>query len=141
MKSEAVQDEFADLQRCRIVAQQCYECEKQKTICKHPPPTIRDKIKDLFRNRTLRPFILIGSLYFLAGFCGHSPYRPYLVQVLYYYECPIDPNGAVVWMGNIGIIANVVLVMTIRPFGKRPVYLWTMSLIVLLLFGLGTLLA
>lgn len=135
--SNAVQNEFNDLQRCKISAQICYECEKQNETCGHPPPTIRDKIRDLFRRRTLRPFVLIGVMYFLSAVCGISPYRPYMVQVLYYYKSPIDPNVVVVWLGYIGFAANVLLVIIIRSLGKRSIFLWSMALTVLSLLGLG----
>lgn len=136
--SKAVQNEFNDLQRCRISAQICYQCEKQNKVCEHPPPTIRDKVRDLFRRRTLRPFVLIASLFFFAAFCGMSPYRPYIVQILYFYKSPIDPNQVVVWLGYTGLAANIVLVATIRSLGKRSIYLWSMAVIILFLFGLGT---
>lgn len=135
--SNAVQNEFNDLQRCRINAQICYKCEKQNETCQHPPPTIRDKIRDLFRRRTLRPFVLIGVLFFFAAFCGLSPYRPYIVQILYYYKSPIDPNVVVVWLGYIGLASNVLLIAAIRTLGKRSIYLWSMAFIILTLFGLG----
>lgn len=125
------------MQRCRINAQICYQCEKQNEICQHPPPTLRDKIRDLFRRRILRPFILIASMFFFAAFCGISPYRPYIVQILYFYKSPIDPNQVVVWLGYIGLAANVSLVITIRSLGKRSIYLWSMAFTILTLFGLG----
>lgn len=137
VEPEAVQEEFNDLQRCRIAAQQCYDCEKLNEKCEHPTPTIRDKIRDLFRRRTLRPFILIGSLFFFSAFCGISPYRPFLVQILYSHNSPIDPNEVIVWMGYIGFAANVLLTIVIRSLGKRQIYLWSMGLVVLSLFGIG----
>lgn len=135
--AKVVQNEFNDLQRCRISAQICYQCEKQNKECGHPPPTIREKIRDLFRRRTLRPFILIACMFFLCAFCGLSPYRPYVVQILYFYKSPVDPNRVVVWLGYIGFVANLLLVITIRSLGKRAIYLWTMAFTVLILFGLG----
>lgn len=135
--SKAVQNEFDELQRCRINAQMCYQCEKQNEICQHPPPAICDKIRDLFRRRTLRPFILIACLFFFASFCGISPYRSYMVQILHYYKSPIEPNEVVVWLGYIGLASNILLVATIRAFGKRSIFLWSMAFIVLTLIGLG----
>ncbi|XP_031635122.1 facilitated trehalose transporter Tret1-like isoform X2 [Contarinia nasturtii] len=135
--AKAVQNEFNDLQRSRVSAQICYQCEKENEICEHPPPTINDKIRDLFRRRILRPFILISCLFFFAAFCSISPYRPYMVQILYFYQSPMDPNEVLTHLGYSGFIANVLLVLTIRAFGKRSIFLWTMAFIVLVLFGLG----
>lgn len=134
-----VQNEFNDLQRSRITAQICYQCEKQNEICQHPPPTMQQKIRDLFRRRTLRPFVLISCLFFFAAFCGLSPYRPYLVQILFFYQSPIDPNEVIVHLGYTGLFSNILLIFTIRALGKRSIYLWTMAFIVLSLFGLGML--
>lgn len=137
VNSNAVEAEFNELQRSKINAQICYQCEKQNETCQHPLPTMGDKFRDLFRRRTLHPFILIGSLFFLSAFCGISPYRPYMVQILYFYQSPIDANKVIVWLGYIGFISNVLLVCTIRPLGKRVVFLWSMAIIVLALFTLG----
>lgn len=134
--AKAVETEFNELQQCKVSAQMCYECEKEQKSCNHPPPTLRQKIRDLLRRRTLRPFILIACLFFMSAFTGIGPYRPYLVQVLHFYQAP-NPNESIVWIGYIGFLANVVLVFTIRPLGKRRVYLWSMAAIILVLFGLG----
>lgn len=133
----AVQAEFAELQRSKTSAQTCYNCEKQHEVCHHPLPTIADKIRDLFRRRTLRPFILIASLYVISVFAGITPFRPYIVQILYYYQTPVDANSAVAYMGYFGFGANVLLVCTISSFGKRNVYLYSMAIVVASLFVLG----
>lgn len=70
VSASAVQDEFEELKRFKSNAQKCYDCYKQNNTCPHPPPTINEKIRDLFRRRTLRPFILISSLYFLSATVG-----------------------------------------------------------------------
>lgn len=133
----AVQAEFDELQRSKINAQTCYNCEKQHQICHHPLPTIVDKIQDLFRRRTLRPFILIACLYVISVFAGITPFRPYIVQILYYYQAPVDANNAVAYMGYFGFGANVLLVCSISSFGKRNIYLYSMAIVVLALFVLG----
>lgn len=137
MVQSDVQAEFDDLQRSRITAQQCYECEKTNAICTHPLPTITDKFRDLLRRRSLKPLFLIATLSVLSRFGGNAPYRPYIVQVLYYYESPIDPNTAIVWMGYIGFVSIVVLMLIIRSFGKRTIYLWSLAINTLISFGLG----
>lgn len=139
--SSAVRAEFDELQRSKVNAQRCYNCEKQHEICHHPLPTIRDKIRDLFRRRTLRPFILVASLYVISVFAGITPFRPYIVQILYFYQTPIDANDAVAYMGYFGFGANVLLVCSISSLGKRNVYLYSMAIVVAALFGLGILMA
>lgn len=120
-----------------MAAQLCFECEKKSISCKHPPPTLRQKIRDLFRRRILRPFILLAFLFFLSAFTSISPYRPYLVQTLIWFKSPVDPNEAAVWIGHVGVLANIVLVFTIRLIGKRAIFLWSMAGIVLVSFALG----
>lgn len=133
----AVKSEFDELQHSRINAQTCYKCEKQHEICQHPLPTITDKVRDLFRRRTLRPFILIACLYVVSVFAGITPFRPFLVQILYYYQSSVDANTAVAYMGYFGFGANVLLVCIISSLGKRSVYLWSMGVVVLTLLFLG----
>lgn len=135
--STTVQAELEELQRSRISAQMCYKCEKQQEICHHPLPKIGDKVRDLFRRRTLRPFSLIATLFILSVFAGITPFRPYIVQILYYYQSPIDPNDAVSYMGYFGFAANVLLVCIIRSLGKRIIYLWSLAIVVLSLLALG----
>lgn len=115
----------------------CYNCEKQHATCHHPLPTMIDRVRDLFRRRTLRPFILIASLYVLSVFAGITPFRPYIVQILYYYQSPIDANNAVAYMGYFGFAANVLLVCIIGSLGKRIIYLFSMAIVVLALLSLG----
>lgn len=133
-----VQTEFDELQRSKINAQTCYNCEKRHELCHHPLPSIGDKIRDLFRRRTLRPFILIASLYVISVFAGITPFRPYIVQILCYYQSPIDANNAVAYMGYFGFGANVLLVCSISSLGKRNVYLYSMAIVVSALFALGS---
>lgn len=68
---------------------------------------------------------------------GITPFRPYIVQILCYYQTPFDANNAVAYMGYFGFGANVLLVCSIRSLGKRNVYLYSMAIVVVALFGLG----
>lgn len=106
VNEDAIRDEFSDLKRFQAIAQQCCECEKNKVICNHPPPSVSDQIRQLLHRRTFHPLVLMFVLYFLAYFGSYSALRPYYVQVLYYYESPIDPNVAVSYAGWIDVIAS-----------------------------------
>lgn len=77
----AVSDEFKDLQRYNAMASSCLSCEKLVTKCEHPPPTLLEKVKDIGRKRTLKPFILVAFQCFIMQFCGIFAMRPYIVQV------------------------------------------------------------
>lgn len=80
---------------------------------------------------------MICSQFILCVFSGFAPYRPYLVQVLIYYETPIDPNSMVSWISWMGIAANIVLLFSLRLIGKRQIYLWSMAIAILMSFFLG----
>lgn len=89
----AVSDEFKDLQRYSAMSTSCLNCEKLVTKCEHPPPTIWEKLKDVGRKRTLKPFILIAFQCFIMQFCGIFAMRPYIVQVDFhpvYTSCRIN---------------------------------------------------
>lgn len=135
--SSAVRDEFDELQKSKINAQICYKCEKQHEICNHPLPTLGDKVRELLRRRTVRPFIMIATLYMVSVFAGITPFRPYLVPILNYYKSPIDANKIVAYLGYLGFISNFVLVCSVRSLGKRKIYLWSLAIVVATLFGLG----
>lgn len=144
----AVSDEFKDLQRYSAMSSSCLNCEKLVTKCEHPPPTLWEKLKDVGRQRTLKPFILIALQCFIMQFCGIFAMRPYIVQVnihnhwrvrgsiwkslnglwqiLNAYGVPLDANVTTVYLGLLGIFANIGLLATVKRFGKRKIYLWSM---------------
>lgn len=114
VKPCVVEEEFCELQRYKVLSQ-------SRNVQSHPK--LCNKIRDILRKRTLIPFILISVQYMISVITGISPYRPYLVQVLYYYESPIDPNSAVSFIGWAGTLANISILFTLRAFGKRVIYL------------------
>lgn len=125
VKPELVEEEFRELQRYKVLSQSCNAQDDGD----QSQPTLCNKIRDILRKGTLIPFILISVQYMLAVFTGVSPYRPYLVQVLYYYESPIDPNLAISYIGWIGTLANISILFTIRVLGKRAIYLLSLAIV------------
>lgn len=91
-----VKEEFQALQRYNIQSLSCPQCLKLEITCTHPPPTIPEKLRDLFRRRTLKPFIISLVLFAFAQFSGYPPMRPFLVLILKAYGVPINPNWATV---------------------------------------------
>lgn len=92
----AVDHEFKELQRYNEQSNACISCSKQKITCVHPPPTMRDKLLDLLRRRTMKPFLLVLLIFLFSQLSGFSPMRPYLVLILKAYGVPVDPNWATV---------------------------------------------
>lgn len=63
--------------------------------------------------------------------------RPYIVQVLNAHGIPLDSNIITVILGLLGIFANIVLLSTVRLFGKRRIFLYSMVITFFSCFGLS----
>lgn len=134
---KAVQTEFLDLQRYREMSNGCENCEKLAIRCPHPMPSTGDKMRDLLRRRTLLPMLLVSFLYVIVQFSGISSMRPFMVQILETYGVPISASNTTVFLGLLGIVANIVLLLTVRLIGKRRIYLWSLTGAILSCFSLG----
>lgn len=91
-----IEKEFQEIQRYNDQSNACVSCSKQQIDCPHPPPTMMDKMHDLFRKRTMKPFFLVLFLFVFTQLSGLPPMRPYLVLILKAYGVPVDPNWATV---------------------------------------------
>lgn len=63
--------------------------------------------------------------------------RPFMVQILETYGVPISASNTTVFLGLLGIVANIVLLLTVRLLGKRRIYLWSMTGAIFSCFSLG----
>lgn len=133
----AVAEEFKGLERYSAMSNSCLSCEKLETKCDHPAPTFVEKIKDVFRKRTLKPFALVAFLCLVMQFCGIFAMRPYIVQILHAFGVPMEPNPTTVLLGLLGILANVGLLLTVQRFGKRNIYLYSLFFTFISCFGLS----
>lgn len=132
----AVMDEFIALQKYKVRVQSC-ACEEQKKSCTHGDSNFSERVKDFFRRPTLLPFILLTFMFFIAQFCGIFAMRPYIVRILFAYRSPVEPQVVTVWLGVLGILANVVMVAIIRVYGKRSITLISMAVTFISCFVLG----
>lgn len=123
---EAVHNEFDQLQQYNLLSNSCLNCQKKSIKCFHLTPTLYDKFKDMTRKRTIKPFVLITLLYILMEFSGMFVMRPYIVQILNVYKVPLDTSLTTVVLGLLGIAANLCLLVSVKFFGKRRIYLWSM---------------
>lgn len=135
--SGAVMNEFDAMQKYKDSVQSCYVCEKQKNACPHRELTIQNRVNELFRRSTLLPFILLTFMFFIAQFCGMFAMRPYIGQILVAYRSPVEPKVVTVWIGVLGITANVLLMVMIRAFGKRLITLISIAITFISCFVLG----
>lgn len=76
---ESIEKEFQELKDYREASSACASCAKQSIKCNHPGVTFFQRIKELKRKRSLKPFILIVSLQFFHEFSGMSVYMPYII--------------------------------------------------------------
>lgn len=129
---KAIEKEFAEIKRYSEFSKACASCVKSNAKCPHPPPTTAQKLKELTRKRTLKPFALMTIFYFLAHFSGSHAMRPYIVLVLKAYGTPISANYATVAMGLTGILGTTTCVLTVKLFGKRKLFMTSMFCICVL---------
>lgn len=97
------------------------------TIGTHPLPTMREKFAELKRKRTIKPFGIVITLFFLAQFSGILSMRPFMLQIFKAYESPIPPDQAAAIMSLLDNLANVTFMLLVRFTGKRRLYLFCLS--------------
>lgn len=93
---KAVEKEFSEMQRYSENSNSCIPCQKAHAKCTHAKGNLRDKIKELIRKRTMRPFAVVIFCFAITQFCGVTSMRPYMVQIFETYQLPIDSNWATV---------------------------------------------
>lgn len=135
--SAAVMNEFGALQKYKAGVQGGCECDKQAKSCSHAESTFYERILDFFRRPTLLPFVLLAFMFFIAQFCGMFAMRPYIAQILITYRSPVDSKVVIVWLGVLGVMANVLMMAIIRVFGKRSITLISMAVTFISCFVLG----
>lgn len=64
--TKAVTLEFTKLQQHIERSKSCDLCIKQNQICTHPLPTLREKLSEFKRKRTLKPLFIVLSIFFIA---------------------------------------------------------------------------
>uniref|UniRef100_A0A182R125 Major facilitator superfamily (MFS) profile domain-containing protein n=1 Tax=Anopheles farauti TaxID=69004 RepID=A0A182R125_9DIPT len=124
---KAVEEEFQEMKRYSLNSAKCALCQKSgASTCQHPPLTEWTKLKELLRKRNLRPFVLVMLFFVFGQLSGLTGMRPYLVQIFQAYGVPLDANWATVSTGLLGLIANIVCMVSIKFVGKRRLALTSM---------------
>lgn len=124
-------DEFKELKRYCQRSKLCTACDKKDIKCTHPLPTLYDKLAELKRQQTLKPFFIVLALFIFAEFTGVSGMSPFIVQLFKAYGSPIDPDKAAAIVSVTNNFGNIVYLCTIRYPGKRFIYLVMMMGIIL----------
>lgn len=120
---EAISEEFVALERHSERSKACKSCIKRNLHCIHPSPTMAEKIAELKRMPTLKPFFIIISMFFISHFTGDLSIRPFIVQILKAYDSPISSDENVMILSVGGSLAQITFICLVRFTGKRRIYL------------------
>ncbi|XP_031634375.1 facilitated trehalose transporter Tret1-like [Contarinia nasturtii] len=134
---QTIYDEFKRLQSYSDTSSSCKPCSKSAVKCQHPKPTFLDKIKELNRKRSLKPFILISCLHFFYEFCAIIVWQPYIIQVIKAFGVPLNANLTLLINAGLGMPASILLISTVKKLGRRFLYITSSSIVTLCSFGLG----
>lgn len=123
VSSDIVSQEFNYLRLHSKSSKSCNVCLKECLNCTHPLPTLTEKFIELKRKRTLKPFSIIMSMFFIAQFSGMYSMRPFLIQIFKAYESPIPSDQTTIIMSFLEILATVTFSCLVHFTGKRIFYL------------------
>lgn len=121
-----VEKEFKDIQRYSEDSNRCVMCQKSDSKCTHKSQSSIELWKELLRKRTLKPFMLVITMFLFCQFSGITGMRPYFVQIFQAFSVPIDASWATVMIGILGFSANIACTCLIKVLGKRKLALISM---------------
>lgn len=124
--SNYVEKEFNEIVRYSDHSNRCVACQKGDLKCTHPSASAKELMRELYRKRTLKPFIIVITMFAFAQFSGLASMRPFLIQVFQTFAVPIDASWATVVIGIMGFFANISCMCVIKPLGKRKIALISM---------------
>lgn len=131
VERENVIQELQALQRYSERFKSCGMCLKLNQKCGHPLPTLVQKLKELKRKQTLKPFFIVMSLFFIALFSGIFSMSTFVVQIFKAYDSPIPPDKAAALLSFANNLGNIIFLCLIRFTGKRRLYLTMLTVVFL----------
>lgn len=135
---DKVHAEFTRLENhIASVQNACDFCAEQPVRCRHDKAKFSDKIRELGRKRTLKPFILANSLSIFMEFSAVIVMRPYMIQIIKAYGIPFDAHFTATTLSLISIVGNCCFLISVKVFGKRRLYLASTVVAILCCFGLS----
>lgn len=93
-----VRKELDDLVEFIAMANACDACRRtsvEGVSCTHTS-SYSEKVRDLFRSKTLRPYALLVFSFFVVHCSGNMAIRPFLVQIFATFGIPLDANWGLV---------------------------------------------
>ncbi|XP_055303202.1 facilitated trehalose transporter Tret1-like [Sitodiplosis mosellana] len=128
---ESVAEELQSLQRYSERYKSCESCIKKDQKCIHPLPTLAEKLKELKRKQTLKPFSIVMALFCISVFSTTFSMSTYIVQILKAYNIPMEPDEAAAVLSYVNNLGNISFLCLIRFTGKRYLYLTILSILFL----------
>lgn len=129
VSSEAVADEFRALKRYSERYKYCSSCIKLNQSCSHPLPTFIEKMKELKRKQTVKPFCIVMALFCIALFSGIFSMSTFIVQIFKAYDSPVPPDKAAAVLSFANNVGNIIFLSLIRITGKRKLYLTMLTVV------------
>lgn len=126
---DAVAEELHALQRYSERYKYCSSCIKSNLTCSHPLPTFTEKMKELKRKQTLKPFAIVMALFCIALFSGIFSMSTFIVQIFKAYDSPIAPDRAAAILCFANNMGNIIFLSLIRITGKRKLYLTMLTVV------------
>lgn len=123
VSNDSVSQEFYELQRHNERSKSCNACVRHDLPCSHPAPTLAEKLAELKKPRTFKPFIIVLILFLVAQFTGDYAMRPVIIQIFKAYKSPIPPDQAATIMSFFDNVGNLGFMCLLRFTGKRKLYL------------------
>lgn len=130
-KKEAVAEELQSYIRYSQRYKSCEPCIKKDLNCIHPLPTFVEKLKELKRKQTLKPFTIVMALFLIAAFSATFAMPSYIVQILKAYNVPMEPDQAAAVLSYVNNFGNISFLCLIRFTGKRYLYLTMLTILFL----------
>lgn len=134
VSADVVHDEFTKLQNSTA----CVSCAAHSMHCEHSKHvTFCDKMKELKQSRVLKPLILVIAMQFLMELNAVHIWRPYIIQVVKAYGIPWDANFTATILTSFSVIGNCCVLLSVKMFGKRRLYLISAMMVVCCCIGLS----
>lgn len=90
-----------------------------------------EKLKELKRKQTLKPFAIVMALFLIAAFSGTFAMSTYIIQILKAYNVPMEPDQAAALLSYVNNMGNICFLCLIRFTGKRYLYLTILTILFL----------
>lgn len=123
VSKEIVAEELQSVKRQMELYKSCNDCIKKNVKCPHPLPTMREKLAEMKRKRTIKPFVIVMILFALTHLSGILTMRPFMVQIFKAYDSPIAPDRAAMIMSLLDNVAYITFMCIVNFTGKRKLFL------------------